>query len=130
MSANRPTMRDIAQRAGVSKATVSHVINGTRPVAEVTRRQVLDAMDRLGFTHQPVARSLAAGNTTTIGVAIPLSGNPFHQELFAGIEGEARRQRFSVFVSDTSDEPEREREVIANLIAHHVRGVLVSPTAG
>ncbi len=124
------TMTQVAKAAGVSVSTVSHVINGTRPVAEVTRRQVLDAMDRLGFTHQPVARSLAAGNTTTIGVAIPLSGNPFHQELFAGIEGEARRQRFSVFVSDTSDEPEREREVIANLIAHHVRGVLVSPTAG
>jgi len=124
------TMTQVAKEAGVSVSTVSHVINGTRPVAQGTRRQVLDAMERLGFTHQPVARSLAAGSTTTIGVAIPLSGNPFHQELFAGIEGEARRQHFSVLVSDTSDDPRREREVVANLIAHHVRGVLVSPTGG
>lgn len=111
-------------------STVSHVVNGTRPVAEETRVQVLAAMARLGFTHHPVARSLAAGATVTVGVAIPLSGNPFHQELLAGIEGEARQQGFTVLVSDTADDPERERDVIAKLVAHHVRGVLASPTTG
>ncbi len=124
------TMTMVAREAGVSVSTVSHVINGTRPVAAHTSRQVRQAMERLGFTHQPVARSLAAGATTTIGVAIPLSGDPFHQELFAGIEGEARRQKFAVLVSDTSDDPERERAAVANLVAHHVRGMLISPTAG
>lgn len=124
------TMTMVAKEAGVSVSTVSHVINGTRPVAEATRRDVLMAMDRLGFTHQPVARSLAAGATVTVGVAVPLSENPFHQELLAGIEGEARRQNFAVLVSDTSDDAGREREVVANLVAHHVRGLLISPTAG
>ncbi|MDO5627912.1 MAG: LacI family DNA-binding transcriptional regulator [Mobilicoccus sp.] len=124
------TMTMVAKAAGVSVSTVSHVINGTRPVAPETRRCVQEAMDRLGFTHRPVARSLAAGGTVTVGVAIPLSGNPFHQELLAGIEGEAQRQGLSVLVSDTAENPERERAVVANLVAHHCRGLLLAPSSG
>lgn len=124
------TMTAVARAAGVSVTTVSHVINGTRPVAPETRELVLDTMKRLGFTHKPVARSLAAGATPTIGVALPMSVNPFLHELRAGIEGEAQRQELSVLGTDTGEDEEREERAIANLLAHHVSGIVLVPTKG
>lgn len=123
-------MTTVAQEAGVSVSTVSHVINGTRPVAAPTRERVLETMKRLGFTHKRVARSLAAGTTQTIGVALPTSVNPFPHELRAGIEGEALRQGLAVLGSDTGEEEGREERAVANLLAHHVNGIVLVPTAG
>lgn len=122
-------MTMVAQTAGVSVSTVSHVINGTRPVAASTKRLVLDTMDELGFTHKPVARSLAAGSTTSIGVSMSLVSSLYGQELVAGIEEEAQRQGMQLLLSDTRDDPEREERVVANLLAHHVGGLIIAPAA-
>ena len=86
------TMTQVAKAAGVSVSTVSHVLNGTRPVAPATRTLVQDAIDALGFTHKPVSRSLGAGSTVPIGVALSLVSTLYSQELIAGIEEEAQRQ--------------------------------------
>lgn len=124
------TMTTVAHEAGVSVTTVSHVVNGTRPVASPTRERVLEAMKRLGYTHHRVARSLAAGTTLTIGIALPASVNPFLHELRAGIEGEALRQGLSVLASDTGENDQREERAVANLLAHHINGIVLVPTAG
>lgn len=123
-------MTAVAREAGVSVSTVSHVINGTRPVAPRTRELVLETMERLGFTHRPVARSLAAGANPTVGIALPMSSNPFLGELVAGIDGEAMRQGLSVVVSDTGEDAQREERAVANLIAHHISGLVIAPTVG
>src|SRR5699024_12315981 len=65
-----PTQRDIAELAGVSITTVSHVVNGTRSVAPETRAAVLDAVERTGYTGDAVARSLVTGGNRSLGVAI------------------------------------------------------------
>ncbi len=122
------TMTRVAQAAGVSVSTVSHVINGTRPVAPATRRLVHGAIERLGFTHKPVARSLAAGSTTTIGASLSLVSSLYGQELIAGIEEESLRQGMQLLLCDTRDDPEREERVIANLMAHHISGLILAPT--
>lgn len=124
------TMTQVAKAAGVSVSTVSHVLNGTRPVAPATRTLVQDAIAELGFTHKPVSRSLGAGSTVTIGVALSLVSTLYSQELIAGVEEEAQRQGMQLLLSDTRDDPEREERVVANLLAHHVQGVIISPTAG
>lgn len=124
------TMTSVAKAAGVSVSTVSHVINGTRPVAPQTRAAVLAVMDELGFTHKPVARSLAAGSTVTIGLSMSWVSSMYGQELVAGIEAESHRQGMQLLLSDTRDDEEREERVVANLLAHHVRGLLIAPTAG
>ena len=123
------TMTQVAKTAGVSVSTVSHVINGTRPVAPSTRARVLDVMTELGFTHKPVARSLAAGSTVTIGLSMSWVSSMYGQELVAGIEEESLRQGMQLLLSDTRDDPEREERVIANLLAHHVGGMIIAPTA-
>lgn len=123
------TMTQVAQAAGVSVSTVSHVINGTRPVAPQTRMLVLEAIDRLGFTHKPVSRSLAAGSTVTIGVSMSWVSSLYGQELVAGIEEESHRQGMQLLLSDSRDDGGREERAVANLLAHHVRGLIISPTA-
>lgn len=122
-------MTTVAREAGVSVSTVSHVVNGTRPVAPETKKLVLDAMAKVGFTHRPVARSLAAGSTTTIGVAMSFLASVYGQELVAGIEEEAQRHGMQLLFADTRDDGEREGRVIANLLAHHVAGMIIMPSA-
>lgn len=123
------TMTQVAKVSGVSVSTVSHVINGTRPVAPATRQRVLNVMTELGFTHKPVSRSLAAGSTLTIGLSMSWVSSMCGQELVAGIEEEALRQGMQLLLSDTRDDADREEKVIANLLAHHVGGMLIAPTA-
>lgn len=110
-------------------STVSHVINGTRPVAGATKQRVLATMDELGFTHKPVARSLAAGSTTTIGLSMSWVSSMYGQELVAGIEEECLRQGMQLLLADTREDEEREERAVANLLAHHVGGMLIAPTA-
>lgn len=124
------TMTMVAKAAGVSVSTVSHVINGTRPVAAGTRQSVQEAMERLNFSHRPVARSLAAGSTTTIGLAISAVSNPYWHELVAGVEEEASRQNLQLLISDTAEDAEQEQRVVANLLAHHISGLVIAPASG
>lgn len=122
------TMTMVARDAGVSVSTVSHVINGTRPVNPDTRRQVLASMERLGFRHRPVTGSLAAGSTLTIGLALSASVNPALRELVDGVEAEASRRGVQMILADTHDDAEHEAKVVARLLAHHVHGLLVVPS--
>lgn len=68
----RVTIADVAQRAGVSKSTVSHALSGKRPISDGTRRRILSAASALGYQPNPVAQRLAGGATRTIGCAMPL----------------------------------------------------------
>lgn len=124
------TMTQVARAAGVSVSTVSHVVNGTRPVAPATRQIVLEAMDRLEFTHRPVARSLAAGSTTTVGLAISSLSTTYWPELVAGFQEEARRWDLQLLVADTAEDPDHEERAVANLLAHHISGLVIIPAPG
>ena len=77
------TMTDVARQAGVSTATVSHVLNGTRYVRDETRRLVLDAIDQTGYVHNTIARSLVTANTRTVGLAISAMSNLYFMDLEA-----------------------------------------------
>lgn len=124
------TMTMVARDAGVSVSTVSHVINGTRPVNADTRTAVLESMERLGFRHRPVSGSLAAGSTLTVGLALSPSANVTLRDLVDGIEVEASRRGLQLIVADTHDDPEHEARVVARLLAHHVHGLLIVPSVG
>ena len=78
-------MRDVAEQAGVSVTTVSHVINKTRPVNPETRTRVEQAMQVLGYQPNVLARSLRRGKTHTIGVILPDNANPYFAEVARGI---------------------------------------------
>ena len=82
----RATIKDVAALAGVSKTTVSHVINETRFVEEDTRQKVLQAIDELQYRPNAAARSLTTKRTGTIGMLISDSSNPFFGEILLSVE--------------------------------------------
>jgi DNA-binding LacI/PurR family transcriptional regulator len=80
------TMRDIAEHAGVSLATVSRVLNKTVPVARSKRAAVMKAVEELGYRPNVVARELARGRTQAMGVLPQGISNPFYSRLLKGVE--------------------------------------------
>lgn len=124
------TMRDVAQLAGVSITTVSHVLNSTRAVAPDTRTRVLDAIDVTGYTGDAIARSLVTGGTKSIGVAMSLDANPTVAQLIRAIEQETAQAGYAMVLTDTRDEPETERLAVRTLRSRRVDGVILAPSPG
>ena len=89
MSRKAPTIHDVADRAGVSPATASNVVNGNRPVGEDSRVKVLKAIAELGYRPNHLAAALRARRSRLIGVAVPEISNPFFANLVHGSAGSA-----------------------------------------
>ncbi|WP_225822577.1 LacI family DNA-binding transcriptional regulator [Streptomyces naphthomycinicus] len=123
------TMADVARSAGVSVATVSHVLNGTRPVLPHTRQAVLDAVDALGYTPNTLARSLVTSRTRSIGLAVSAVSNPYFTEILQGVEAAALEAGYSLLIADPHDDPRHERKVVQLLHERRVDGVIVAPSA-
>ncbi|MGF0172386.1 LacI family DNA-binding transcriptional regulator [Streptomyces sp. Marseille-Q5077] len=123
------TMADVARSAGVSVATVSHVLNGTRPVLPHTRQAVLDAMDELGYTPNTLARSLVTSRTRSIGLAVSAISNPYFTEILQGVEAGALEHGYSLLIADPHDDPVHERKVVQLLHERRVDGMIVAPSA-
>ncbi|MGA5350901.1 LacI family DNA-binding transcriptional regulator [Streptomyces thermodiastaticus] len=124
-----PTMADVARSAGVSVATVSHVLNGTRPVLPHTRQAVLDAVEQLGYTPNGLARSLVTSRTRSIGLAVSAISNPYFTEILHGVESCALKHGYSLLLADPHDDPEHERTVVQLLHERRVDGVIIAPSA-
>ncbi|MFD5012706.1 LacI family DNA-binding transcriptional regulator [Streptomyces chartreusis] len=123
------TMADVARRAGVSVATVSHVLNETRPVLPHTRQAVLDAMEELGYTPNTLARSLVTSRTRSIGLAVSAISNPYFTEILQGVEAAALEHGYSLLIADPHDDPVHERKVVQLLHERRVDGMIVAPSA-
>src|ERR687893_371406 len=95
------TMRTVADLAGVSTATVSHVINDTRAVSAPLTARVLDAMERLDYHPDVVARSLRRRETLTIGLLVPSVEIPFFARVAGSIESSANDAGYSVILSSS-----------------------------
>jgi len=118
------TIREVAESAGVSYATVSHVINNTRLVSPETRERVLAAMDALNYRPNALARSLRQGKTNTIGLVLPDSANPFFAEISRAIEDEAFKKGYSVFLCNTELDTQRELFYVDVLSKKQVDGII------
>lgn len=123
------TMADVARAAGVSVATVSHVLNATRPVLPHTRQAVLDAVDTLGYTPNTLARSLVTSRTRSIGLAVSAISNPYFTEILQGVEAAALEAGYSLLIADPHDDPAHERKVVQLLHERRVDGMIVAPSA-
>ena len=123
------TMVDVARAAGVSVATVSHVLNETRAVRPTTRDAVRDAIDECGYIHNTLARSLVTSRTRSIGVAISVISNPYFTEILQGIEQEAVAHGYTLLFADPRDEPGHEFDVVSSLHQRRVDGVVVAASA-
>lgn len=122
------TIREVAHRAGVSYATVSHVINNTRFVSEETRARVQSAMSELNYRPNAVARSLRSGRTNTIGMILPDSSNPYFAEIGRVIEEEAFRSGYSIILCNMELDPAKENLYINVLMNRQVDGLIFCAT--
>jgi LacI family transcriptional regulator len=120
----RITIKDVANRAGVSITTVSHVINQTRFVSEELVQRVQDAMEELNYQPNTLARSLRMGETKTIGLIVPDNSNPFFAEVSRIIEDTSFEKGYGVFLCNSDGIPEKEAAYIRMLIAKQVDGVI------
>ena len=122
------TIREVAQKARVSYATVSHVINNTRFVSEDTRERVQLAMTELNFRPNAVARSLRSGRTNTIGLILPDSSNPYFAEIGCAIEEEAFKNGYSIILCNMELDPDKENLYIDVLLKKQVDGIIFVAT--
>ena len=120
----RVTIKDVANLAGVSKTTVSHVLNQTRFVQEETRQRVLAAVEQLGYRPSSIARSLVSKRTKTIGLLISDVSNPFYPDVILGVEEVALANNYSIFLCNTNYDIDRAMKYIRTIIDKSVDGVL------
>lgn len=125
----RPSIGDVAQRAGVSKTTVSHVINNTRFVEEVTRQRVLQAIADLGYRPSTIARSLTTNRTQIIGVIVSDASNHFFAEVLQGIEDVVRPKNYGLLVCNTAEILDREAHYLDLLMRQRVDGIIAAATS-
>src|SRR4051812_26394315 len=123
-------MAEVARLAGVSVTTVSHVINGTRPASERTRRSVLAAIERTGYRPNTIARALARGGTQSLGLAISGLSNPYFMDVVAAVEQAAGRAGHTLLLGDTREDPEHELRIVRTLAERQVDGLLLAPSVG
>jgi len=118
------TMTDVAERAGVSIATVSHVINDTRTVTDETRARVLAVIEELGYRPNRLARSLVRGETHTLGLILPDNANPFFAEIARGVEDTSFENGYNVILCNSYNDLEKELRYTDVLIEKQVDGIL------
>lgn len=118
-------MRDVAEKAGVSKTTVSHVMNNTRHVASETRQRVLDAVRSLGFYKDAHARSLTRGASDFFGLIISDIQNPFFPEIIKGFETAAVEHGFDMLLCTTNYDRNRAQAAVHMMLENKVRGVAI-----
>lgn len=123
-----PTIRDVAKLAGVSTATVSHVLNNSRTVLPETRRQVLNAIERLNYRPSAIARSLTTKITRSVAVMVADITNPFFAAIVRGIEDRIEPHGYNMIVCNTDEQPDREARYLELLLARGIDGLIVAPT--
>ncbi|MBN1452150.1 MAG: LacI family DNA-binding transcriptional regulator [Anaerolineales bacterium] len=115
----QPTISDVAEKAGVSIATVSRVINGTTPVASETALRVQEAIKELAFVPRAAARVLASRRTETLGLLLPEIGGAFFSPLLRGIEAEAQAAGYDLLIHATSHIPHASKPVPHRPLGEH-----------
>lgn len=122
------TIKDIAKKSGVSRATVSRVLNNSGYVKEETRQNILEIMNDLNYTPSAIARSLSTNKTNTIGVIIPQISDPFFGDVIRGISEVATTNDLNIFLCNTDDDAQKELKFLEILQQQRIQGIIITPT--
>ncbi|ADD03335.1 transcriptional regulator, LacI family [Thermoanaerobacter italicus Ab9] len=130
MAAN---IKDVARKANVSTATVSHVINNTRYVSEEVKSRVIQAMKELNYRPNSVARSLRSKKSNTIGLIVPVrvedTSSFFFMSVAQGIESALKKHGYNLLLSNSNENIEYEKEQIRIFNSLLIDGLIITPTA-
>lgn len=122
----RPTIRDVAARAGVSIATVSRSLNARGAAHADTAARVREAAAALGFRPNPAGRALKTARTGVVGVVVPSLRNPVFADMVAGVEIAANAAGYGVVVATSGYDLARETAAAEALLAHRVDGLVLT----
>lgn len=122
------TIKEVAEKAGVSQATVGRVIGGYGSVSPKTKEKVISTIKSLNYVPNAIAQSMKSKNTKTIGVVIGDVANPYFSELLHSIERVASREGYSVIISNTGEIIDQEIKALRTLISKRVDGVIIATT--
>jgi LacI family transcriptional regulator len=125
----RPTMKDVAARAGVALKTVSRVVNDEPGVTPGTAERVRAAIEALGFRRNDGARVLRKGQTASIGLVLEDIGDPFYSALSRAVEDVAHQHGSLLFTGSSDEDPLRERELTLAFCARRVDGLIIIPAS-
>lgn len=120
-----PTIKEVADLAGVSVGTVSHVITGSVPVSESLRIKVQSAIKKLDYHPNHVARSLKTSRTRTLGIIVPDMTISFFPQVIQGAETAARERGYSLIAVNSLESAERQKELVSLLRSQQVEGILL-----
>lgn len=120
-----PKLEDVAKLAGVSKTTVSRVLNNRGYLSEKTKAKVYDAMQNLHYQPNAVARQLYNKETKLIGLIFPTIANPFFGEMAFQLETKLFNKGYKVLIGNSKNDPLKEKEYLQQLIANQVDGLIV-----
>jgi len=127
MKSNEASMKDVAILAGVSTATVSHVINNTCNVNDKTKMKVTKAIKELNYKVNPTARRLRTGNSKIIGFVVSNLAHYFYQEIGAKIEEILNKNGYELFYINSHEDPEKEKQQLELCKLEDFAGVIVVP---
>ena len=120
------TIRDVARHAGVSRQTVSRVINNKGEISGTTRQRVLEAIEELNYRPSRIAQSLTTRRTFTIGLLVPNMANPFFSEIVHGAQELAEAHDYNIFLCNTEWDPDKEFRLLHSLVGHNVDGIIIN----
>lgn len=118
-------MKDVADRAGVSVTTVSHLLNNSRYVAPETRRRILEVIGQLGYYKNAHARRLVRGQSDSYGLIVSDLRNPFFPEIVTNFENAALAEGLDLFLCNTNYDPARAEAAVRKMMENKVRGVAI-----
>lgn len=125
----RPTQKDVARRAGVSRSTVSYVLNDQTqlkiPISDETRQRVLQAIADLGYEPDARAQSLRGGPTKVVGVIIPVIQNPFFWQILSGISDALQEASYSLHLSPHPLNTQMEANTVRELLRQNMDGFIL-----
>ncbi len=121
----KATIKDVADRSGVSIATVSRVINGASVVSEKSRNKVLKAIEELDFKPNQTARNLVMQKNTTIGIIVPALGNQFYGGILNGIEDASSELGYDILLCTSGGDSEKEVRYLEGFEERHCAGVVI-----
>lgn len=126
----RPTILDVAKAAGVSKSTVSLVLQDSPLVKDTTRKTVKRAMSEIGYVYNRSAATLRSASSGLIGLVINDLRNPFFTEFAASLQMELTKNGFATVLANSDENPETQRRMISSLVEHGVAGFVISTAYG